>query len=54
MVSPNDDNDDDDDDNDEDDGGDDSESGGDCSYLAKDLLLQADGSAAQNLDNTKT
>lgn len=50
VVSP-----DDDDENDNDDG---NESGGDeCSYLAKDLLLEIDNSVTQhdaNLDNTKT
>lgn len=50
IVSP--------DDDDEDDNDDGNESGGDeCSYLAKDLLLEIDNSVAQhgaNLDNTKT
>jgi hypothetical protein len=46
MMSP---------DEDDNDNGDDSESIDDnCSYLTKDLLLEVDGSMAQNLDNTKT
>lgn len=46
------------DDDDEDDNDDENESSSDeCSYLAKDLLLEIDNSVAQhdaNLDNTKT
>lgn len=59
IPSPDDDNEDDGDDGDDDDDDDDGNrsDGDECSYLAKDLLLEIDNGVAQhsaNLNNTKT